>query len=145
MLKILFILKIQFFSSFRRLQGPSSIMPNRTVLQPTPVLPIYSPRRSITLFTEQQHLPLIKERMIKANLAQKACFKCKSPLPYRPDSSLSRSTTAVITASQLQIKTYNPLKVTFQFINLIVFFHQKFFFNSIWMSVYYLVMQHEID
>jgi hypothetical protein len=49
--------------------------------------------------------------MIKANLAQKASFKCKSPLPYRPDSSLSRSTTAVITASQLQIKTYNPLKV----------------------------------
>ena len=49
--------------------------------------------------------------MIKANLTQKASFKCKSPLPHRPDSSLSRSTTAVITASQLQIKTHNPLKV----------------------------------
>ncbi len=49
--------------------------------------------------------------MIKANLAQKASFKCKSPPPRRSDSSLSRSTTALITASQLQIKTYNPLKV----------------------------------
>ncbi len=66
--------------------------------------------------------------MIKANLAQKANFKCKSPLPYRPDSSLSRSTTAVVTASQLQMKTYNPLKVLgFEFVNLI------FYLNSIWM------------
>ncbi len=98
------------------------------MLQPTPILPIYTPRRSITLYTRQQHLPLIKDRMIKANLAQKANFKCKSPLPYRPDSSLSRSTTAVVTASQLQMKTYNPLKVLgFEFVNLI------FYLNSIWM------------
>ncbi len=51
--------------------------------------------------------------MIKANLAQKASFKCKSPSPYRPDSSLSRSTAAAMTASQLQIKTYSPLKVLY--------------------------------
>ena len=92
------------------------------MLQPTTILPIYSPRRSITLINGQQHLPIIKERMIKANLAQKASFKCKSPLPYRPDSSQSRSTTVVMTASQLQMKTYNPLKVKIRFRKQIVYF-----------------------
>ncbi len=56
-------------------------------------------------------MTLIRDRIIKTNLAQKASFKCKSPLPHRPDSSLSRSTTAMLTASQMQIKTNNPLKV----------------------------------
>ncbi|CAF3656598.1 unnamed protein product [Rotaria sordida] len=93
-----------------QLQIPSSNFTNRSILQPTPVLPIYAPHRSVTLFAEQQHLPLIKDRIIKANLSQKASFKCKSPPLHRPDSSLSRSTTAVINASQLQTKTYNPLK-----------------------------------
>jgi len=105
-------LKSFYFKSFRRLQVPSSTNLNRPVLQPTPILPIFAPRRSVTLYTNQQNLPLIKDRMIKANLAQKASFKCKSPPPHRPDSSLSRSTTAIITASQLQMKTYNPLKVS---------------------------------
>jgi hypothetical protein len=101
-------LKSFFFSFFRRLQihPPTNI--NRPVLQATPILPIYTPRRSVTLYTSQQHLPLLKERIIKANLAQKASFKCKSP---RPDSSLSRSTSAIVTSSQLQFKPYNPLKV----------------------------------
>lgn len=96
---------------FRQLQLPSSSFANRTVLQPTPVLPIFTPHRSVTLYAEQKHLPLIKDRMVKANLSQRATFKSKSPLPYRPESSLSRSTTAIVTASQLQTKTYNPLKV----------------------------------
>ncbi|CAF3948618.1 unnamed protein product [Rotaria sp. Silwood2] len=91
------------------LQIPSSNFTNRSILQPTPILPIYAPHRSVTLFAEQQHLPLIKDRMIKANLSQKASFKCKSPT-CRPDSSISRSTTAVVTASQLKTKTHNPLK-----------------------------------
>lgn len=110
---------------FRRLQIPSTNNLNRTVLQPTPILPIFPPRRSITLYTTPQNLPILKERMIKANLAQKASFKCKSPLPYRPDSSLSRSTTAVVTNSQLQIKTFNPLKVIF----FIDSFHNFFLFH----------------
>ncbi|CAF4322960.1 unnamed protein product [Rotaria socialis] len=91
-------------------QISSSSFTNRSVLQPTPVLPIYAPHHSVTLYTEQQHLPLIKDRIIKSNLSQRANLKCKSPLPYRSDSSLSRSTTAVITATQVATKTHNPLK-----------------------------------
>ena len=90
-------------------------MSNRSILHPAPIIPIYSSRRSVAFINNSQHVPVLKERMIKANLAQKASFKCKSPLPYRPDSSLSRSTTAVLTASQLQMKTYNPLKVIIKF------------------------------
>jgi hypothetical protein len=87
---------------------------NRTVLHPTPILPIYAPRRSVTL---------LRDRIIKTNLAQKASFKCKSPPPYRPDSSISRSTTAMLTSSQLQMKISNPLKVfDFKLIYLIGFF-----------------------
>ena len=101
---------IQLYS--RRLHIPSATNNNRPVLQPTPILPIYSNRRSVTLIAAQpKHLSLFKDRMVKATLAQRASFKCKSPLPYRPESSLSRSTTAVLTASQLQIRTHNPLKV----------------------------------
>lgn len=104
--------KSSFECAFRRLHVPSATNNNRTVLQPTPILPIYTSRRSVTLIAAQpKHLSLLKDRMIKATLGQKASFKCKSPLPYRPDSSLSRSTTAVLTASQLQIRTNNPLKV----------------------------------
>lgn len=111
---LLFIYKTYlYYYSYRQLQISSSNYTTRPVLQPTPVLPIYAPNRSVTLYTDQQHLPLIKERIIKANLLQKATFKCKSPLPYRPDSSISRPTTAVITAAQLPTKIHNPLKVIF--------------------------------
>ncbi|CAF1310891.1 unnamed protein product [Adineta steineri] len=90
---------------------PSSSTPiNRLVLQPTPVLPIYTSNYPVTLFTEQQHLPVVKDRMIKANLTQKANFKCKSPPFFRSESSLSRSTVAVVATSQMQTKSNNPLK-----------------------------------
>lgn len=105
----------------RRLHISSTTNINRPVLQPTPILPIYTSHRSTTLIIGQSHLPLVKERILKANLAQKANFKCKSPLPFRPDSSLSRSTTALLTASQLQMKTYNPLKVLGKFFKINLF------------------------
>ena len=99
------------FNIFRQLQISSTTITNRPILQPASVLPIYTPHTSATSFSEQKHLPLIKERMVKANLVQKANFKCKSPISRRPGSSLSRSTNAVINTPQLQTKVYNPFKV----------------------------------
>ncbi|UJR33151.1 hypothetical protein I4U23_020608 [Adineta vaga] len=93
-----------------RFHTTASTHVNRPVLQPTPILPVYTSRRSITLFADQQHLPLIKDRMIKANLTQKASLKCKSPTLHRSDSSLSRSTTVAPTITQVPIKSNNPLK-----------------------------------
>ncbi len=102
------------------------------MLQPTPILPIYTSHRSVILFTEQKHLPFIKDRMIKANLAQKANFKCKSPAFYRPDSSLSRSTAAVVNTSQVPTKTNNPFKVSyFSQINLESFLFTKYLINHL--------------
>lgn len=86
-------------------------MMNRPVLQPTPVLPIYTPRRSNGFYADQHYLPLIRDQMVKANLNQRANFKCKSPAPHRSESSLSRSTTAGLTNSRQQKKSFNPLKV----------------------------------
>ncbi|CAF1168400.1 unnamed protein product [Adineta steineri] len=93
-----------------RFHASSSTPTNRLVLQPTPVLPIYTSNYPVTLFTQQQHLPVVKDRMIKANLTQKANFKCKSPPFFRSESSLSRSTVTVVATSQIQTKSNNPLK-----------------------------------
>ncbi|CAF0943191.1 unnamed protein product [Adineta ricciae] len=93
-----------------RFQTVSATNSNRPVLQPTPILPIFTSRRSVSLIADQQHLPLIKDRMIQANLAQKTSLKCKSPPLYRSDSSLSRSTTAVHSTNQPPTKSNNPLK-----------------------------------
>ncbi|CAF0957209.1 unnamed protein product [Adineta steineri] len=93
-----------------RFHASSSTPINRLVLQPTPVLPIYTSNYPVTLFTQQQHLPVVKDRMIKANLTQKANFKCKSPPFFRSESSLSRSTVTVVATSQIQTKSNNPLK-----------------------------------
>ena len=100
-------------------------MMNRPVLQPTPVLPIYTPRRSSGFYADQHYLPLIRDQMVKANLNQRATFKCKSPAPHRSESSLSRSTTAGLTNSRQAMKAYNPLKVTHQLEHLILLFHLR--------------------
>ena len=107
---------VLYYFDRRHLRVPSSNMLHRPVLQPTPVLPIYAPRRSVQVYAEQHHLPVIRDHMVKANLSQRATLKCKSPAPNRPDSSLSRSTTAGVTSALQHAKAFNPLKVVYLFL-----------------------------
>lgn len=97
--------------SFRQNSINTSNVLARPVLPTAQILPVYPSRRTISFLTDPNQLPAIRDHMVKVNLNQRATFKCKSPAPIRPDSSLSRSTAGGPSSSTHQLKAFNPLKV----------------------------------